>query len=53
MPKNGRGDYAVVTMEELDELFAMKSMIKELEKGEDSAKDGWLTMEEVEKRLGL
>ncbi len=40
-------------MKEFDELNAMKSLIKELAKGEESAKDGWISMEEVEKRLGL
>lgn len=53
LTKNGRGDYAVVAMKELDELNAMKSLIKELAKGEESAKDGWISMEELEKRLGL
>ena len=53
LTKNGRGDYAVVAMKELDELDAMTSLIKELAKGEESAKDGWISMEEVEKRLGL
>ena len=53
LTKNGRGDYAVVAMKEFDELNAMKSLIKELAKGEESAKDGWISMEEVEKRLGL
>ena len=37
---------------ELDEINAMKLLIQELAKGEDSAKDGWISMEEVEKRLG-
>lgn len=53
LTKNGRGDYAVVAMKELDELNAMKSLIKELAKGEESAEDGWISMEEVAKRLGL
>lgn len=53
LTKNGRGDYAVITMKELDELNAMKALIQELAKGEESAKGGWLSMEEVEKRLGL
>ena len=53
LTRNGRGDYAIVAMKELDELNAMKSLIKELAKGEESAKDGWISMEEVEKRLGL
>ena len=38
-------------MNELDELNAMKLLNRELAKGEDSAKYGWISMEEVEKRL--
>ena len=53
LTKNGRGDYAVITMKELDELNAMKALIQELAKGEKSAKGGCLSMEEVEKRLCL
>lgn len=40
-------------MKDLDELNAMKTLIRELGKGEASAKDGWISIEEVEKRLGL
>ncbi|MBO7563478.1 MAG: type II toxin-antitoxin system prevent-host-death family antitoxin [Clostridiales bacterium] len=53
LTKNGRGDYAIVSMKELDELNAMKSLIHELAKGEESAKEGWVSIEDVEKRLGL
>jgi len=53
LTKNGRGDYAIVNMKELDELNAMKALIWELGKGEASAKDGWISLEDVEKRLGL
>ena len=53
LTKNGRGDYAVITMKELDELNAMKSLIRELAKGEESAKDGWISIEDVEKKLGI
>ena len=53
LTKNGRGDYAIVDMKELDELNAMKALIWELGKGEASAKDGWISLEDVEKRLGL
>ena len=34
-----------------DELSAKESLIRELEKGEKSAKDGWLSKEDVEKKL--
>jgi prevent-host-death family protein len=53
LTKNGRGDYAVITMKELDELNAMKSLIRELAKGEESTKDGWISIEDVEKKLGI
>ena len=43
---------AVIMTKELDEINAMKLLIQELAKGEDSVKDGWISMEEVEKRLG-
>ena len=53
LTKNGRGDYAIVSMKELDELNAMKALSKELGKGETSSKEGWISLDEVEKRLGL
>lgn len=53
LTKNGRGDYAVITMKELDELNAMKSLIRELAKGEESTKNGWISIEDVEKKLGI
>ena len=53
LTKNGRGDYAIVSMKELDELNAMKVLSKELGKGETSSKEGWISLDEVEKRLGL
>ena len=54
LTKNGRGDYAIVDIHELDELFAIKGFFSELEKGETSArKNGWISIDEAEKRLGL
>ncbi|MCR4728011.1 MAG: type II toxin-antitoxin system prevent-host-death family antitoxin [Lachnospiraceae bacterium] len=54
LTKNGRGDCAIVDMKELDELRAIKSLFSELEKGEVSArKEGWISLEDAEKRLGL
>jgi len=41
-------------MKELDELKAIKSLFADLEKGEDSArKEGWISLNEAEARLGL
>ncbi len=54
LTKNGRGDCAIIDIRELDELRAIKGLVSELEKGEASArKDGWISLEEAEKRLGI
>ena len=49
---NGRCEYAIITAKELDELMAMRTLMRELAKGEESAGDGWISMEDVVKRLG-
>ncbi len=54
LTKNGKGNFAIVDMKELDELRAIKSLFNELEKGEASArKEGWISLADAEKRLGL
>lgn len=54
LTKNGRGDYAIVDMHELDELKAVKGLFTELEKGERSAREnGWISIDDAEARLGL
>ncbi len=54
LTKNGRGDCAIIDIRELDELRAIKGLFSELEKGEASArKEGWISLEEAEKRLGI
>ena len=54
LTKNGCGDCAIIDIRELDELRAIKGLFFELEKGETSArKDGWISLEEAEKRLGI
>lgn len=54
LTKNGRGDYAIVDMKELDELRALKGLFSELQKGEASArKDGWISLDEAKKKLGV
>ena len=54
LTKNGRGDVALVNIQELDELRALKGLFSELEKGESSArKEGWISLDDAEKRLGL
>ena len=54
LTKNGRGDCAIIDIRELDELRAIIGLFSELEKGEASArKEGWISLEEAEKRLGI
>ncbi|MCD8131269.1 MAG: type II toxin-antitoxin system prevent-host-death family antitoxin [Lachnospiraceae bacterium] len=54
LTKNGRGDYAIVNMRELDELRALKGLYGALEKGEASAREkGWISYEDARKALGV
>ena len=54
LTKNGHGEYAIVDLKELDELRALKSLFNELERGEASArKEGWLSLDDVEAKLGI
>ena len=54
LTKNGRSSVAIVDMKELDELRALKNLFSELEKGEVSARmEGWISLDEAEKRLGV
>jgi len=54
LTKNGRGDYAIVDMKELDELKALKSLFTELEKGEASGREqGFLSLEQSRKMIGV
>lgn len=54
LTRNGRGEYAIVKMRELDELHALKDLITALEKGEISAREhGWLTAGQIEAEIGL
>ncbi len=54
LTKNGRGDYAIVDIRELDELNALKGLFSELEKGERSAREkGWISVDDAESKLDL
>lgn len=54
LTKNGRGEYAIVKMQELDELRSIRSLFSELEKGEVSAREkGWISTVQVEAELGI
>ena len=54
LTKNGRGRYAILDMREYEKTKATLKLMDELAKGERSAKEnGWLSLSEVEKELGL
>ena len=54
LTKNGRGEYAILKIQELDKLRATVRLISKLEEGEKSAREkGWLSAEDVEEALGL
>jgi len=54
LTRNGRGRYALVDIADYEKTQAMLKLMSELAKGEQSARDkGWLSIEEVEKSLGV
>lgn len=54
LTKNGRGEYAIVKMDELDYLRAVIQMFSELQIGGVSAREhGRISADDVEAELGL
>ena len=54
LTRNGRGEYAIVSLKELDKLKATIRLLAKLEVGEKSAREqGWLSADDVEAKLGL
>jgi len=54
LTKNGRGKYALVDIVDYEKTQATLMLLSELTKGEKSGREeGWLTIEEVEKSLGV
>ncbi len=54
LTKNGRGKYAIIDMEEYERTKAILKLMSELSKGEQSGKEnGWASISDVEKRLGI
>lgn len=54
LTRNGRGEYAIITIDELDKLRLVNRLFAALEKGESSARQsGWIPAKEVESALGL
>ena len=54
LTRNGRGEYAIVKIEELDKLKATIRLLAKLEEGEKSAREnGWRSADDVDATLGL
>lgn len=54
LTRNGRGEYAIVKIGELDRLRASVALMAQLEDGEKSAREGgWISADDVEAALGL
>ena len=54
LTKNGRGRYAIVDIEEYEKTRATLKLMGELAKGELSGnKNGWLSIADIEKELGI
>lgn len=54
LTRNGRGEYAIIKLEELDRLKSTIKLLAKLEEGEKSAREkGWLSAKDVEATLGL
>lgn len=54
LTRNGRGEYAIIKLKELDKLKSTIRLLAKLEEGEKSAREnGWISADDVETTLGL
>ncbi len=54
LTRNGRGEYAIVKISELEKLKATINLLADIEEGEKAAREkGWLSADDVEAILGL
>ncbi|WFA08556.1 type II toxin-antitoxin system prevent-host-death family antitoxin [Tissierella sp. Yu-01] len=54
LTRNGRGEYAIVKIAELEKLRSTIRLLAKIEEGEKSAREkGWLAADDVEAMLGL
>lgn len=54
LTRNGRGEYAIIKISELEKLKATIRLLADIEEGEKSAREkGWLSADDVEAILGL
>jgi prevent-host-death family protein len=54
LTRNGRGEYAIVKISELEKLKSAIKLLANIEEGEKAAREkGWLSADDVEAILGL
>lgn len=54
LTRNGRGEYVILKLSDLEKLNATIKLLSRIEEGEKSARDqGWLSADDVEGALGL
>jgi prevent-host-death family protein len=54
LTRNGRGEYAIIKLEDLDRLKSTIRLLSKIEEGEKSAREeGWISADDVEAMLGL
>ena len=54
LTRNGRGEYAIVRLEEYNQLKATVSILTHLEAGDQSSREkGWLSAKTVEEQVRL
>ena len=57
LTRNGHGAYAILRVDEVDELDRMKAMFRllsDLKSAEDEAdRNGWIDADELEKEMGI
>ncbi|HSR03566.1 MAG TPA: type II toxin-antitoxin system prevent-host-death family antitoxin [Proteiniclasticum sp.] len=54
LTRNGRGEFAILRLEELDKLKSTIRLLEKLAEGEKSAsEEGWISADDVEGMLGL
>jgi prevent-host-death family protein len=54
LTRNGRGEYAIIKINELDKLKSTIRLLAKIGEGEKSAREkGWLSADDVEAKLGL
>jgi len=54
LTRDGRSEYAIIKLKDLDKLKSTIRLLAKLEEGEKSAREkGWLSKDDVEATLGL